>query len=247
MIRMKNIMKRLWIRSCLVILLTLYAQQSAFAQGEGFITPLIGSSGSSQEVLPPGAVHEGRQVLHVVSPKENLHLLAAYYYGDPRQWSRIYQDNRGSIRNPNRLKTGQTLRISVDETWTPVYSYQEWFRLATRNGEWVPGHWKRASRSSAGKPPQVVKETVPAQAEETVSPDTQVVLPVEAEEPEKKADTAVEEPPVTEEPPDAKTPPEGMEPPDAKDRRGAPSMGPPPETSEPGEQQTPPEEQGPAW
>jgi hypothetical protein len=120
----------------------------AFAQRTGFLAPLPADVSSYQELLPPGAVHEGTQVLHKIhSEKENLHLLAGYYYGNPREWKKIYQDNRDVIKNPNRLPVGQTIRIQVGETWRPRFAYQEWFNLATRNGEWKPGQpWQRASK-----------------------------------------------------------------------------------------------------
>ncbi|MCC6712111.1 MAG: hypothetical protein IT344_02000 [Candidatus Dadabacteria bacterium] len=62
-----------------------------------------------------------RVIAHAVKRAEELHLLAGYYYRDPRQWVRIYRDNAGTIRNPNRIYPGQVLYITVDRDWTPPF------------------------------------------------------------------------------------------------------------------------------
>lgn len=62
-----------------------------------------------------------RVIAHTVKRAEELHLLAGYYYRDPRQWVRIYQDNAGTIRNPNRIYPGQVLYVTVDQDWTPPF------------------------------------------------------------------------------------------------------------------------------
>ena len=158
----------------------------ALAQGDGLITPLRGEGG-----LPPGAVHQGDLVLHpITSPQENLHLLAGYYYGNPREWKRIYQENRAIIRNPNRLPIGETLKIQVGETWKPRFSYEEWFRLANRNGQWESGKsWKRARMSSKPMTPTVVKSAPP----EVSSPDSKAMPQVTSgTEPAKPSATSIE-------------------------------------------------------
>ena len=62
-----------------------------------------------------------RVVQHTVKRAEELHLLAGYYYRDCRQWVRIYQDNAGTIQNPNKIYPGQVLYITVDQDWTPPF------------------------------------------------------------------------------------------------------------------------------
>lgn len=172
-----------------------------FAQGGGFL-----SSSPTENMLPPEAVHEGTQVLHkITSVQENLHLLAGYYYGNTRLWKKIYNDNRSVIKNPNRLPVGQTLRIQVEETWRPKFSYQEWLRLATRNGEWKPGvPWQRAVKVPVPKspPPGAGKAPLPeAQATPTPQETPKTTTPETPEkQPEKK--------PVTEETQKEKTPKE---------------------------------------
>jgi|GEM_PF-1619323 len=115
---------------------------------DGFIRRLPPEPPSKD--LPPEAKNLRHEVLHQVSSKENLHILAGYYYGDPRQWKKIYQANRSKIRNPNRLTVGQILRIPVPQDWSPRYAYNEWFQLATRGGEWVPRSRKGASVTPSG-------------------------------------------------------------------------------------------------
>jgi len=48
---------------------------------------------------------------HRVARGETLSLLAGKYLGDKRQWRRIYDANRRSIRNPDALEIGLTLNI----------------------------------------------------------------------------------------------------------------------------------------
>lgn len=54
---------------------------------------------------------EPQDALHEVLPGDNLHLIAGYYYGDARQWERIWQANRKPVPNPNRIERGIFLRI----------------------------------------------------------------------------------------------------------------------------------------
>lgn len=63
--------------------------------------------------------------LHRVGKDENLHLLAAYYYGDARQWEKIYQLNKKKIKNPNIIQEGQILQIDVPPGWQPRFSLPE--------------------------------------------------------------------------------------------------------------------------
>jgi hypothetical protein len=52
-----------------------------------------------------------QDAMHQVIPGDDLHLIAGYYYGDARQWPRIWEANRDQVRNPNRIEKGQLLRI----------------------------------------------------------------------------------------------------------------------------------------
>lgn len=51
---------------------------------------------------------------HQIQKGDNLHLIAGYYYKDPRQWKRIFRVNRNAIANPNRISPGRILKIEGD-------------------------------------------------------------------------------------------------------------------------------------
>ena len=64
--------------------------------------------------VPPescAAASPDQDALHEVLPGDNLRLIAAYYYGDARQWERIWNANRDQLRNPSRVDRGTILRI----------------------------------------------------------------------------------------------------------------------------------------
>jgi nucleoid-associated protein YgaU len=65
--------------------------------------------------LPDSAFRVPEPVLHEVKGNDNLHWLAAKFYGDPRQWVRIYEANREKVRNPNVLRIGQQLLIPANQ------------------------------------------------------------------------------------------------------------------------------------
>jgi nucleoid-associated protein YgaU len=48
---------------------------------------------------------------HQVVSGDSLSKLAAKYYGDGRQWMRIFEANRDSVTDPDRIRIGQRLRI----------------------------------------------------------------------------------------------------------------------------------------
>lgn len=123
---------------------------AAFAQGSGYLAPGSGE----QDSLPSGATYENGVVSHpIASTDENLHLLAGYYYNNPRAWKKIYNANRKIIRNPNRLPVGKTLKIHVGEGWKPRFSYAEWLQTANRNGQWKAGEaWRRARGPQVSAP-----------------------------------------------------------------------------------------------
>lgn len=75
------------------------------------------------------------EALHLVQKLDNLHLLAAYYYGDARQWVRILDANRGAIQDPSVIHPGQILHLRLSPDWTPPEPYEQW---KTRVGGVVP-------------------------------------------------------------------------------------------------------------
>ena len=130
--------------------------------------------------LPPGAVQEGQIVSHPLTGEENLHLLAAFYYNNPRRWQEIYEQNRRLLRNPNRLPGGVTIKIQVAETWKPLLPWDQFYQLAVRNGQWTKGQpWKRAR--SGTLTPAAQPTTEAAAGVEAAQPvATPTPLPAEA-------------------------------------------------------------------
>ncbi len=67
--------------------------------------------------IVPGEVMRGMpeyvnvRTTHVVRPGEDLHWLAAVYYGDARLWDKIYEANKKVIKDPNHLVVGTRLVI----------------------------------------------------------------------------------------------------------------------------------------
>ncbi len=64
--------------------------------------------------LPDDAYSVPEPLLYEVKGNDNLHWLAAKFYGDPRQWVRIHQANREKVRNPSILRIGQQLLIPAN-------------------------------------------------------------------------------------------------------------------------------------
>jgi hypothetical protein len=151
----------------------------ASAQQTGFLDSSAVAPPSSDSMLPPGAVRQGGAILHTInSAQENLHLLSGFYYGNTRQWRKIYQDNRDVIKNPNRLPVGDVIRIQVGENWQPMVAYDQWFALATRNGEWQPGvPWKRARAVAEPASPPSSEKSSGTSMSETVTPAASQTLP----------------------------------------------------------------------
>lgn len=100
----------------LVVVTPLEAQVPEPAPGPG-----------SQETAPVEALHQ-------VQSRDNLHLLAAYYYGDARQWVRILETNRRAIQNPSVIHPGQILHIFLSPGWTPEENYADWKHRVRETG-----------------------------------------------------------------------------------------------------------------
>jgi nucleoid-associated protein YgaU len=54
---------------------------------------------------------EAQTVEHTIRSGDNLHLIAGYYYRDPRQWKKIWRLNRAKLRAPGRLTPGKALLV----------------------------------------------------------------------------------------------------------------------------------------
>ena len=64
--------------------------------------------------LPDDTYRVPKPFLYEVEGNDNLHWLAARFYGDPRQWVRILQANQEKLQNPNVLAVGQQLLIPAN-------------------------------------------------------------------------------------------------------------------------------------
>jgi hypothetical protein len=101
-------------------------------------TMVLGGLGlPGNPILVKPAAASPLQIGHLVGPGEDLHLLAAYYYGDARQWKKIYRLNRFQIRNPNRIRPQQVLRIDLPDGWKPALPFSAWMKMV--KGSSFPG------------------------------------------------------------------------------------------------------------
>jgi len=63
---------------------------------------------------------------HTIQAGDNLHLIAGYYYGNPREWKRIWKTNRKALGGPDRLVPGKTLRIEGSSGDSLLGSYEDY-------------------------------------------------------------------------------------------------------------------------
>ena len=68
------------------------------------------------QALSTGQFAHDQDRYHEVKAGENLHWIAARYYGNPRLWKKIFEANRDKLSNPNRLEIGQKLLIPANLT-----------------------------------------------------------------------------------------------------------------------------------
>jgi len=128
----------------------------------------------------PGREAAAQQdVIHEVQAGDELHLLAGYYYGDARQWERIWRANRETVRNPNRIERGSYLRIP--DARVPAEPYADFL-----------------ARTHLAPAPAVKPETVPAApspSAEGVAPEKPLAPPAPAKAPAAPAPPPASAPP----------------------------------------------------
>ena len=80
---------------------------------------LSGVAGGLLLAAPGRSSAQEQAVEHTIRAGDNLHLIAGYYYRDPRQWRRIWKDNRRAVPDPSRIRTGGVLLIeeSAGSRW----------------------------------------------------------------------------------------------------------------------------------
>jgi hypothetical protein len=97
----------------------------------GQMAALPDASLAASPTGPPGRAPGGAMdVLHQVMPGDGLRLIAGYYYGDTRQWERIWEVNRYRVRNPNQIEQGSFLRIP--DARVPAEPYADFLSRARR-------------------------------------------------------------------------------------------------------------------
>jgi hypothetical protein len=84
---------------------------------------------SAQELPPEPGKHI---IVHTVKRGEDLHLLAAYYLLNARDWYKIYSWNADIIKHQNTIYPGQEILIYVDNDWTPPYDLDEYLKQIGR-------------------------------------------------------------------------------------------------------------------
>jgi nucleoid-associated protein YgaU len=82
-------------------------------------------------LVPSGGVLAAETVEHSIRAGDNLHLIAGYYYRDPRQWRKVWKLNGAAVPRPNQLVPGRVLRVEriAGVTWDIPY---EEFRTRVR-------------------------------------------------------------------------------------------------------------------
>ena len=60
---------------------------------------------------PPPAAPAPQARIHTVKRGETLRLIAEHYYGNRNRSDEIYQANRSTLSDPNRIRPGQKLAI----------------------------------------------------------------------------------------------------------------------------------------
>jgi hypothetical protein len=110
---------------------------SAWAQGKGGPTDVgpLGEEMCCRDGVPQIPPGQECVVLHMVDEGENLHMLSAYYYGDARAWRRIYDLNSERIKNPNIIKAGMVLKVTVPPCWSPRYDRFDFLEMERKRNE----------------------------------------------------------------------------------------------------------------
>jgi hypothetical protein len=112
----------------------------------------------------PAWAEHGQDVFHEVQVGDNLHLIAGYYYGDCRQWERIWRANRAQIGKPSRIEQGTWLR--VPDADVPAEPYADFLaRMGVVPANVVSAHAvapQAAPHAEAQPPVTPAAQTTPA-------------------------------------------------------------------------------------
>ena len=112
---------------CLLASGVVFAQTAAPEEQAGS-TAMAAPAGSTGTAVPAEKAPMPAKVvkLHEVKAGEDLHLIAGYYYGDARQWKKIWALNKKELRNPNWLVIGQMIKVEVGPNWQPKFSMEQY-------------------------------------------------------------------------------------------------------------------------
>ena len=139
-------MPRLGRQRAMILLFPLFLLWTGLASAQETATgqPAPGSFEQTLANLPVEALHQ-------IQREDNLHLIAAYYYGDARQWPKVYTANRALIgRNPSLLHKGQVLTVPLPTGWAPLEPYGHFLARVRASG--IPG-LTAPTEAGGGKPP----------------------------------------------------------------------------------------------
>lgn len=84
------------------------------------------AAGLLLSLAPAPARCENPAVEHTIRSGDDLHLIAGYYYGNPREWKRVWKTNKKSITSPNRLSPARILRIEGSPDDNLLGSYDDY-------------------------------------------------------------------------------------------------------------------------
>ena len=68
-------------------------------------------SGSSSTAPPPAAPKAAEPRTYTVVAGDNLSKISKKFYGDANKWTKIFEANKDTIKNPDLIRVGQVLRI----------------------------------------------------------------------------------------------------------------------------------------
>jgi len=118
----------------------------------------------------PAAAAPPQDAIHEVMPGDDLRLIAGYYYGDTRQWERIWQANRDQISNPNRIERGALLRIP--DAVVPAEPYADFVARARQPAAPAEVPAKPEARPVPEVEPRIAGEKPPTSASPKMEPTT---------------------------------------------------------------------------
>ncbi len=76
-----------------------------------YYAPETASVAPAAQATPAAQPAPAATRTHVVAKGETLNSIARMYYSDQSKWRQIYEANRGTLTDPNRLRIGQELVI----------------------------------------------------------------------------------------------------------------------------------------